>query len=834
MATRIARSLTLKWMVFSILLATIPLAITGFSIIQIYQENLKKSIIEDEKEKAQMVAERTQAFFERALSNLRLLSKDENFVKGGLSGVKSHFENVLYINDYLVELTLLDKKGQETVKLSKYEVFHPSDLKNQSKSKMFEVASKGQTYYGEFHLTTDSVPTLVIAVPIEGSGRGPSAVLGAKVHLRYLWDLLPQTQIGEEGSTYVVNQEGDLIAHPDTRRVLLGLNVKDRPVVKEAVYRRQGYFEFEHPGGRRDLVVYKSLRELGWSVIVQVPVKEAYKPLRQVAHTALKWILVALAIAIILSFFLTKKLTLPIRRLTKEMGEVANGNLNTHIEPTSKDEIGLLTESFNHMVQDLKQSHESLKNAENKYRRIFEDSKDTVFVTSVDGEIIDVNQAGADLFGYGSRGEVIGLNIRKMYVYPEDRRKFRQEVERKGFVRDYEIKLRKKDGTEMDCLMAATVRRADDEKTVGYRGIIRDVTEYKQAEERYRTVLRTAMDGFWIADAEGRFLDVNDAYCRLIGYSRDELLTMRIPDVEALETPEETAQHTHRIMESGGDRFETRHKCKDGRMIDVEVSVDYTEAFGGRLFVFLRDITERKRAEDALRRSEETMKRVAQENAVIAEIGRIINSTLNIEEVYEHFAQEVRNLISFDRISINTINPDRTRGIVAYAVGVDLKDKRPGDIFPLKDSLTEEVVRTQSGLLVQIEDIEELKTQYPGLLTAFQAGFRSMMSIPISSKDKVIGSLQIRSLKPNAYTETDMALAERVSNQIAGAIANTQLLAEIKQAEELLKKEREIFFTTLRSALLPMFLSILLQGLCHVFTPFRRIVKFKRHILITP
>ncbi|HYA94262.1 MAG TPA: hypothetical protein VEK32_22470, partial [Thermodesulfobacteriota bacterium] len=111
--------------------------------------------------------------------------------------------------------------------------------------------------------------------------------------------------------------------------------------------------------------------------------------------------------------------------------------------------------------------------------------------------------------------------------------------------------------------------------------------------------------------------------------------------------------------------------------------------------------------EEELRRSEEALKRLAQENAVIAEIGRIINSTLNIEEVYEHFAQEVRNLISFDRISINTINPDRTRGIVAYAVGVDLKDKRPGGIFPLKGSLTEEVMRTQSGLLVQIEDIEE-------------------------------------------------------------------------------------------------------------------------------
>ena len=72
-----------------------------------------------------------------------------------------------------------------------------------------------------------------------------------------------------------------------------------------------------------------------------------------------------------------------------------------------------------------------------------------------------------------------------------------------------------------------------------------DITKRKRTEEEYRTILRTTMDGFWIVDMQGHFLDVNDAYCRLIGYSRDELLTMRIPDIETVETPEETA---HRIQ----------------------------------------------------------------------------------------------------------------------------------------------------------------------------------------------------------------------------------------------------------------------------------------------
>ncbi len=131
----------------------------------------------------------------------------------------------------------------------------------------------------------------------------------------------------------------------------------------------------------------------------------------------------------------------------------------------------------------------------------------------------------------------------------------------------------------------------------------------KQSEEEDRTILRTAMDGFWMTDMEGHFLEVNDAYCQLIGYSREELMQMNITDVEAVEQPEETARHIQRIIESGGDRFETRHRCKDGRIVDIEVSVNHMETNGGRFFVFLRDITEHKRASDEIRRIDEDLKR---------------------------------------------------------------------------------------------------------------------------------------------------------------------------------------------------------------------------------
>ncbi len=479
----IRKSLTLKWMIFSILLATIPLAIAGFSIIQTYQKDLEKSVVEMEEMKANRVVERTEAFLEKITSSLLTLVNDEDFKIGNISPhVKNLLENLLYQNDYIWELTLLDHRGKEVVKVSKYRVIAPDDLKSQAKSEMFGVASKGKTYYGDFYLTQDIVPTMGIAVPVNQYQREPVGVLSAKIHLRYLWNLVPQIQIGKEGFTYVVDKEGNLIAHPDTRRVLLGLNVRSLPVVDQVVSGKEGYLEFDHPEGERVLCVYKLIKKLGWGVIVQVPVKEAYQPIRQVAHTAFIWILIGLAIAGILSFFLTRKFILPIKRLSNGMGEIAKGNLDTYIQSTTKDEVGLLTGSYNQMIRDLKQSREALKEAEERYRRIFEKSKDMVYITSLDGKFIDVNQAGVEMLGYESKDKLMKIFVKDIYLHQEEREKFIHEIANQGFAKDFEAKLKRKDGTLIDTLMTANVRKDEEGHILGYEGIIKDISFRKRME----------------------------------------------------------------------------------------------------------------------------------------------------------------------------------------------------------------------------------------------------------------------------------------------------------------------------------------------------------------
>ncbi len=129
-------------------------------------------------------------------------------------------------------------------------------------------------------------------------------------------------------------------------------------------------------------------------------------------------------------------------------------------------------------------------------------------------------------------------------------------------------------------------------------GRLRAEEALRQSEELHRTILRSALDGYWLVNQKGRIVEVNEAYCRLSGYSESELVGMPIAKLEAIEQSQEVEERMRAIVMQGSMRFETRHRRKDGTDFEVEVSVQYNPEIPHHLVAFFRDISERRTAEE--------------------------------------------------------------------------------------------------------------------------------------------------------------------------------------------------------------------------------------------
>ena len=164
--------------------------------------------------------------------------------------------------------------------------------------------------------------------------------------------------------------------------------------------------------------------------------------------------------------------------------ERAHNELELLVREKTAD-LAKVNEDLHLEITEHNRAEAALRESEERYRNLSEQSRDAIYITTREGKLAYINQSFLDLFGY-TREKITDLNAKDTYINPDDRSRFKKETEQKGSVRDFEVRLRKKDGTEMDCLITATVRQGDDGNILGYQGIIRDITEYKRAQEKIK------------------------------------------------------------------------------------------------------------------------------------------------------------------------------------------------------------------------------------------------------------------------------------------------------------------------------------------------------------
>ncbi|MCE5198323.1 MAG: PAS domain S-box protein [Armatimonadota bacterium] len=257
-------------------------------------------------------------------------------------------------------------------------------------------------------------------------------------------------------------------------------------------------------------------------------------------------------------------------------------------------------------IAERERAEEALRDSERKYRQIYESFYDVYFRTSVDGRIEIVSPSIQQHAGYDPEW-LVGRPVTDVYYNAKDRQFFLDMMLAKGEVENYEMRLKTLDGQPVDMLVNARLRRKPDGTPEAIEGVLHDITDRKRAEEalreseeRYRTLVEQALDGIFLADSDGRYIDVNPSGAAMLGYSRDEILSMHISDIVRPEELDRLAVHISNVKR--GDRTITEWdlKRKDGSYITTELSA--VQLQNGNIQAIVRDITERKRAEEELQK----------------------------------------------------------------------------------------------------------------------------------------------------------------------------------------------------------------------------------------
>jgi two-component system, NtrC family, sensor kinase len=274
------------------------------------------------------------------------------------------------------------------------------------------------------------------------------------------------------------------------------------------------------------------------------------------------------------------------------------------------DEKGIITHflAVKEDVTERRRAEEGLRASEKRYRLLFERNLAGVLRTTPDGRVLDCNQAAVRMLGYESLEEVQAHPASHFYCDPSDREAFVAKLKSERSFSNHEMKLRRKDGDELWVIASFTV--VEDEAGAGgiIEGTLVDITKRKRAEKELRLTqssLEDASDAIYWMNSQAGIVYANEAACRSLDRSREELLSLSIPDIDPVFHMETWETFWNELKTRGSMTFETRHQSKQGRVFPVEITANYLEFDGQEYsFAFVRDITERKALESQLRHAQ--------------------------------------------------------------------------------------------------------------------------------------------------------------------------------------------------------------------------------------
>lgn len=282
-----------------------------------------------------------------------------------------------------------------------------------------------------------------------------------------------------------------------------------------------------------------------------------------------------------------------------------NGKIYQIQEYSFREDHELLVLKVGFDITERRQTEEALRKSEENFRMLFEANPFPLMISDlVEGRIIKANQAALDFWEMADHAEdLYKHNASDFYVNPLDRQRILAQLQTSGKMNNSPVSLRTATGKQRWVLITCLPFSHGDMPTMLTSFV--DITERKQLEETLQLAqftLDNAPDGIEWVNADGQFIYVNEANCQALGYTRQELLTMRVPDIDPNISESRWHDSWQTLQQLGVLNMESQHRRRDGSVFPVDISVKVLK-FNDKQYIctFARDITERQRAEETLR-----------------------------------------------------------------------------------------------------------------------------------------------------------------------------------------------------------------------------------------
>jgi PAS domain S-box-containing protein len=292
------------------------------------------------------------------------------------------------------------------------------------------------------------------------------------------------------------------------------------------------------------------------------------------------------------------------------------------LAPTQSEHGRITTYAYVRDITERKKFERELKESEKKFRNLFERVRQGLYISTKEGHFVDCNRALLEMAGYSDKEEFLEIDIaQELYVNPEDRKNFQAFVEERGFVKDFEVEFKNKNGEKMTVLISADAKLDGEGRGVGYEGIIIDITDRKRMERKLKeaneflmNLIESSVDGIIVTDMKGDILIFNNGAENILGYKAEEVVgKMNIRSIY----PPGVAKEVMGKLKSpdyGGmgklTSFPIVHRRKDGELIEGDLSASLIYDESGKEIAsvgIFKDLRERLRIERELREMQQAL-----------------------------------------------------------------------------------------------------------------------------------------------------------------------------------------------------------------------------------